>query len=433
MNKILLSLPLLSILSFKVQATTMSLKDALERVSTQNLEFAIEEYKIEQAQTDIARVKAEFNPKLDATLGAGPINKATGDSLNSTEDKNRWGALYIGSIEFTWPIYSWGRKSDYLKAANAGVEVKAQDKKLKELEIRYNIKKTYFGVLYATSLLDFVKGTKDDLSKALDNKKLSPKDRFRLEILMEQINSKEAEIKKNLDLAQRGLRLYTGCVDPTMKMKDEWLEIIDRELKDLNYYVQIAKDEKPEIQKLNRGIEAKHSLSKAEFKGNYPIFAFLTKYDFAYTNMRNAQKSAFAYDPYNGTNAVIGIGLKWTFDFGVTNAKSAKVYAEALELEAQRRYADEGIPTLVEKAWLEVKEAEVNLAANKRASKLGKQWLAKFMGGASLGVISDTKEMIEAYQARLLTLKDYYEAIYKHHMAWAELSLAVGKEVDPTL
>ncbi len=96
-----------------------------------------------------------------------------------------------------------------------------------------------------------MKGTKDDLSKALDNKKLSPKDRFRLEILMEQINSKEAEIKKNLDLAQRGLRLYTGCVDPTMKMKDEWLEIIDRELKDLNYYVQIAKDEKPEIQKLN--------------------------------------------------------------------------------------------------------------------------------------------------------------------------------------
>ena len=164
MNKISLSLILSLATSLCANATEMGLRDALDRVSGQNLEFAVEEYKIEQAKTDISRVKAEFNPKLDATLGAGPINKATGDSLNSTEDKNRWGALYIGSIEFTWPIYSWGRKGDYLKAANAGVEVKEQDKKLKELEIKYNIKKTYFGVLYATSLLDFVKGTKEDLS-----------------------------------------------------------------------------------------------------------------------------------------------------------------------------------------------------------------------------------------------------------------------------
>ncbi len=433
MNKSLALLSLFHfILSFPVQASTITLKDALNRIQEQNLELPIEDYKIQQAESDISRVKAEFNPKLDATLGAGPINKATGDSLNYSEDKNRWGALYIGNIEFTWPLYSWGRKSDYLKAAQGGVAVKQEDKKLKELELRFNIKKTYFGVLYATTLLDFIKGSRDDIAKVLENKKLSDKDRFRLEILIEQINSKEAEIKKNLDLALHAFQLYVGSVDKTLRPKEDWLETTERELKELPIYLEAAKEDKPELKKLKMGIEAKHSLAKAEFKGNYPVVAFLAKYDFAYTNMRNAQKSAFAYDPYNGTNAVIGFGIKWSFDFGVTNAKSAKVHAEALELEAQRRFADEGIPVMIEKAWLEVREAEQNLAAQKKASKLGKQWLTKYMGGASLGVV-DSKELVDAYQARLLTLKDYYEAIYKHHMAWADLCLAVGKEIDPTL
>lgn len=430
------SLTLLSffnlILSFQTQANSLTLKEALQRVPDQNLELTVEDYKIQQSETEISRVKAEFYPKLDATLGAGPINKATGDSLNSQEDKNRWGALYIGNIEFTWPLYSWGRKSDYLKAAQDGISVKQEDKKLKELEIRYNIKKTYYGVLYATTLLDFVKGSREDIAKVLENKKLAEKDRLRLEILTEQINSKEAEIKKNLDLALRAFRLYVGSIDKTLKPKEDWIEITDRELKELSFYLQAAQDEKPELKKLQLGIEAKHSLSKAEFKGNYPVVAFLAKYDFAYTNMRNAQKSAFAYDPYNGTNAVIGVGIKWSFDFGVTNAKSAKIHAEAMELEAQRRFADEGIPVMIEKAWLEVREAEQNLMAQKRASKLGKQWLTKYMGGASLGIV-DSKDLVDAYQARLLTLKDYYEAIYKHHMAWADLCLAVGKEIDPTL
>jgi len=423
---------ILSLLSLPTQAGTYTLKEALERIQDRNLELPIEDYKIEQSETDISRIKAEFNPKLEASLGAGPINKATGDSLNSSEDKNQWGALYIGSIEFTWPLYCWGRKEDYLKAANKGISVKQEDKFLKELEIAYNIKKTYFGALYATTLLDFIKGARDDIEKVLENKKMAEKDRFRLEILKEQINAREAEIKKNLDLALHAFRLYTGSVDETLKPKDEWLEITERELKDFSYYLKIAQENKPEFQKLKLGIDAKHLLAKAEYKANYPVIAFLTKYDFAYTNMRNAQKSTFAYDPYNGTNAVVGFGFKWSFDFGVTNAKAAKINAEALELEAQRRYADEGIPTLIKKAWLEIEEADKNLNAQKKASKLGKQWLTKLMSSASLGII-ESKELVDAYQARLLTLKDYYEAIYKHHMAWAELTLAVGKEIDPTL
>lgn len=54
------------------------------------------------------------------------------------------------------------------------------------------------------------------------------------------------------------------------------------------------------------------------------------------------------------------------------------------------------------------------------------------MMGGLLGLL-DGKEIVQAYQARAQTYKDYLEAVYHYNIAWASLSRSIGQEVDPEI
>jgi hypothetical protein len=126
------------------------------------------------------------------------------------------------------------------------------------------------------------------------------------------------------------------------------------------------------------------------------------------------------------------VGLKLDFQWQLAQAKSGKLAAEALELEAKQGFAYQGIELEVRKAYLEVQEAESRLSAAKKGYSSGKKWLTKEIISYSSG-LSGSGGLAEAYGARAETTKSYYEAVHLHHMAWASLSKAVGKEVDPVM
>lgn len=411
----------------------LSLEQALARGFSQNMELKAESAKVEQAIADIDRVYGEFGPHIQGTAGLGPITKTTGNALHSQEDSSKWGAAFLGRLEFTQPIYAWNRKSDYLTAARHGKIVSEEDVRLKKNGLRYSIKESYYGTLYTLSLLDFIREGKKDIERVETDlgKKITKEDRFKLEILRSQIELKEAEVVKAYELARASLALRVGAkLEEEILPQEEWIEESERKIEPFEHYLAIARREKPEFRQLEAGIVAKKALASAEWKGQLPVLAVLAKYDFAKTAIRQDQQSVFAYDPYNQDIFVMGIGFKWDFQWGLQNAKASKYSAEALELEAKQAYATTGLAVLVKKAWLELNEAEAKMKSARAGSKAAKKWLANAMMGVSSG-LGDVKKIVDAYQARALTLKDFYEAIFRHHMAWAELSQVVGIEVDP--
>lgn len=410
----------------------ITLSEALERGKKSNGEILSELQKVEQAKADIARVDGEFGPKIEGTAGLGPMTAARGNALNSIESRNDIGAVFLGSLELTQPIFTWGRKAAYQNAAEHGRLVSVEGVRAREIEVSYQIKEAYYGALYALSLKDFIKGGLEDLEKVeKEMKKITKEDKFRLEIFRAQVEGKAAEVDKGLALARAALRLRTGSKE-AIEPKEEWIEAEEREHKDLQSYIAMARVERPEFRQLEAGIVAKSELARAERKGDLPVVAILAKYDFAYTSKRENQSSVFAYDPYNQDSMVFGLGLKWNFQWGLQTAKADKYAAEAVELEAKGNYANAGIPVAVEKAWQELLEAETKLGSALKANKAAKRWLSGAMMGAGSG-LGDARKIVDAYQARALTQKDYLEAVYRHHMAWAELSRAVGREVDPLL
>jgi outer membrane protein len=413
----------------------LNISEAINKGVQSNMELRSESAKVNQALADIDRVHGEFGPRIEGKAGLGPTTKATGNALSSRTQSNRWGAIFLGQLEFTQPIFTWGRKTDYLRAADLGVVVRREDLRLREIELRYQIKEAYYGSLYAGSLLDFIREGKKDIEAVESElaKKIGKEDRFRLDILQSQILGKEAEVERAHKVALAGLALRVGAkTGEEIAPAEDWIENAERKIEPVEHYLKLARAEKPEYRQLEAGITAKKALASAEWKASLPVLALLARYDFAYTAAREDQQSIYAYDPFNQDNFVVGLGVKWDIQWGLPAAKAAKFSAEAVELEAKQSYAQDGLSLLVRKAWLELIEAEAKLKASRDGAKAAKKWLAHSLIGVSSG-LGDVRKIVDAYQARAATLKDSYEAIFEHHLAWARLSQAVGVEVDPLI
>ena len=135
------------------------------------------------------RIKGEFNPKVNITFGAGPVNKETGNSVTSQKESSL-GPLFLGSLKLTYPIWTWGKKSDLIRAASYGKDVEKENVAIQKLDIIYNVKKFYYGNLLAKTLLRFAEETETDvldIIKTMKEKKASKEDRYRIEILASEI------------------------------------------------------------------------------------------------------------------------------------------------------------------------------------------------------------------------------------------------------
>jgi outer membrane protein TolC len=389
-----------------------------------------------QAAQDLRRVGGEFGPRFEALVGMGPITKASGNATASVEDKSSIGRMFIGKLSLTQPLFTWGRKGNYENAATAGIHVKEAESALKENDLRFEVKEAYHGYQLANSFRDFIEGGKAELTKALEGRKAKKrreeKPDYRLEIFLGEVQAREAEVKKYLELAREGLALRLGQPRGTVQVKDEWIIPETRQRKPVEDYVAMAHASRPEFRQLNEGIFAKRSLAKAEKKALLPVLVFLASYELADTNVRPQQPGVFSYDPYNRDTYTLGVGFKLDFQWSLQDSKSAKLRAEAEELSAKEEFAIRGVETEVRKAYLEVEEAEARLDAARRSYDAGKKWLTSAVIGYSSG-LGAPQGLVDAYGARAETTKSYFEAVHRHHMAWAMLSKVVGAEVDPIL
>ena len=417
-------------------AESLTLPQSIDRALTHNKELKSQKWKTDQAESDRQRVGAEFGPHIEALAGIGPITKAIGNAALSTEYKSSYGRMIMGKISVTQPLYAWGRSARYLDAAQAGIVVEQAAYRQKEEDVRLQVKEAFVGYQLTNSLLDFITSAKSDLEKARADRKnkkgAEKKDDLRLDIFTKEVESREAEVKKNFELAKEGLSLRLGAERGSVLPKQVWLLPDSRQKQTVEFYVQKARGQRSEFTQLEQGILAKHNLAKAEKLGAFPVLAILGSYEIANTNVRTPQPGGvFAYDPYNRQVWALGVGLKLDLQSNLPFVKAAKYEAEAEELIAKQDFAQQGIEIEVRKAYLDLEEAETRLQATTDAYKISKKWLTSELIGFSAG-LGSSQNLVEAYGARAETAKSYFEALYRHYLAWAQLSHAVGQEVDPS-
>ncbi len=443
MTKRILSLKLLIfLLCFPVQVFAenniekVDLKNAIQ-LSLKNSD-TIQEKKLDvkKAENLQTEIRGNFNPKVNVNLGVGPINKETGDALTS-QTKNSWGPILIGNIKLTYPLWAWGKKKDLLNAASYAKSIEEQNVKIEKSDLISNIKKLYFGHLLSKTLLKFANETKDDVEGILSDmkkKKSSKEDQFRLEILISDIKTKIIEIKEKFLLTRKALSFLISGKENGMNYspQEDWLEYKKRTVRKNEYYISLAKKSLPQWDQINSGILAKKDLLKAEKKSKYPIFGILAEGKWSQTNQRNKQQSSFAFDPYNEKSLSIGLGVTMDLDWGITDSKIEKIKLDIGKLEKKNSFAQKALTIQIIKSIERIRTSEKKVKYLKRAKKFAKKWLSRVVMAISMGLLNSEK-IVDAYGARALTFKNYFEAIFEHHMAWSNLSKIIGQEIDPIL
>ena len=127
-----------------------------------------------------------------------------------------------------------------------------------------------------------------------------------------------------------------------------------------------------------------------------------------------------------------GFGITMDLDWGITDSKIQDIKLDINKLERQSSFAQKGLILEIIKSIENIKTSEKKVQYLKRSKKFAKRWLNRVVMAISMGLLNSEK-IVDAYGARALTFKNYFEAIFEHHMAWSNLSKKIGQEIPKVI
>lgn len=214
--------------------------------------------------------------------------------------------------------------------------------------------------------------------------------------------------------AMAGLRLLAG-----VDRKDQ-LEVADSRLKpvplpeeSLEELQSRAMTERPEIQQLTAGLEARRAWMMAKRSESYPNLYAGVVGGISYSPLREDVSAAGVYDPFSYAGATPVLGLKWDWASGRQPAQVAKARAELESTLALKSFAQKGIPFEVEEQYHSVHAHHEMVQNLYDASRSSRRWVianyADFEAGLEQAdkVISAMLAYIQAYSEYLRKVNDY--------------------------
>jgi len=388
-----------------------------------------------KAQLDEA--KAGFFPKLEMQGILAPMYEITGNPNDSDSSYDTWKPYYLFDARLIFPIFTSGRVKNYKLAAQNGIEVAKSETGKKALEVILATKEFYYQYQLSRTLYGVVKGAKEILEdaikqarKLLKKKKIKTQDLLKLQVYYATALEKFELAKKGLVLAKAAVGLQMGLSEgEEIKIKDTKIAPVPFELRELEYYQQLAKEYRPEYKMVRHWLVAQRALVDVERANHFPNFFVGSQLEYRKTDNVEDQKSAFAYDDYNDFRPGIGVGFQWKWDYGTVKAKIRQANAEYMKIVEKGKFATLAIPMDVKRCYYDLKEARNNMDHHKPAMKAAKKWMIIEVSNYTIG-INEAEDLLEAVGADAISKYNYYNAILKYNMAVAKLSVAVGKEVS---
>jgi outer membrane protein len=351
---------------------------------------------------------------------------------------NLKGVFTRTEIRLVQPIYTFGKISAGITAAEAGVEATRSKQSGQVNDVELNVRKAYWGAKLAREMVSMLNEGVDFLTEA--QKKIdqelaegegnaSVTDRLRLRAMRAEIEARVLEAQRGHDLAKAGLRALIGPNAPAdLDVDEEALAPLSVPARELGQYADLAHVRRPEIKALNQMVAAKRALADLEWRRQLPDFVLLGTAQYAYASSIDHPKNAFANNPYNTSGVGLAAALRMPLDLFAKNATAHKLRAEAQEAEFRRSEAMGGINFEVEKAFAEMKEADLRLKAVQKGEKAARQWIAAIMQNISVG-LAETKDFSDALLAFFQSRARLLQVQYDYNIAVSSMVRVSGADV----
>jgi outer membrane protein TolC len=343
--------------------------------------------------------------------------------------------LFANQVLLTQPVYTGGRIRYHNQQAKLGVQAAGVDVAQAKLQIAYQVRRAYYGILLGRQLVRVVDNATGQFRavEKLAQSLLAEGDEFvtttdvnRIRALRLSAESQKIEFQHAVDLAHAGLRAAMGLspLEP-LTIADVRLEVkpVTLELPDL---LAVAAARRPEVIKAGIGVDnagLKIKLAEAEYCPTVGLYSSVNTLD---------GRRTFP-NPHDPLIMAAGVSAEWKlFAGGRRNAERRKAQYELLQAKHLQQAALTLVGLEVEKAYLEYREASKQLPVAEKARGDAQATLKGFHDQFAANLIAD-KDMPKYFENLLttqlllsLTEARYNQKLYLYNIALAKIRLVTA-------
>ncbi len=411
-----------------------SLRQCLELAERNYSSVAEANARLAQARAQLSQARTAPFSDFSSTAGVALAPTVRGTNIYSPNTdvaltKDMALAWQVG-VEGTIPLWTFGKISSVVDAANAQVHLKQHEVQKVRNELKLNVRQAYYGVLFARDALDLVREAirridkhVNSLERAVEEEDADEVPLFKMKMYQAELQARESEAARQEAIAMAGLRLLVGA--KSFEIQADSLPQPRHHLAPLSHYLSAARLHRPEVNMARVGVIARQAQLRREKARYFPDLGLSLSGGWSQAPEVTDQLNPFVSDRANYLRYGAAIGLRWKLDFLPQSARVAEAQAKLDEMRATEQYALGGIGVEVEKAFIEAQDAKRRLDAYTRAAQYARRWLITVQQGIDIGVYEDEDVVTPAKE---YALKRFSEvgATYDYQMALARLALATG-------
>lgn len=364
--------------------------------------------------------------------GTAVYSRSTAQSLVTGVGEG-YAPFFQFSVGGVLPLYTFGKIDAGNRAAEANVRVQEWDlEKFRQL-VRMDVRRAYFGAMFARDARYLATEVSKNLEKALAKvkKKLrkgdttaEEADRLRLEVYRDEINARVADADRGEQYALAALKFITG-VQTDFDVPDEPLERPKTPLGPLLQYLAAARLYRPEVNQARAGVVARSALVDLARARMFPDIGVGIFASYSTAPSAIVQNNAWLLDPFNRFGFGAALGVRWNLDLLPAAARVQQAEAQLEETRALERLALGGIATEVENAYASAVEARKREEAWGKAERRSRQWISLTQDMIDLGT-RDDKALIEPLRTYVNARLAHLYALHDSNITMSELARVTG-------
>ena len=373
---------------------------------------------------------------LPPIVGTPVYSSATQLVLNPTIQSLTSPSVRL-DLNGTVPLYTFGKIEAGAAAARAGVRVSEWDVEKQRLSVRNDVRRAWYGVLFARDvryigkeILDKLDEHIDKIAKKLDDgdESVNEVDKLRLDVYREDLRARMSEPVKGETMALAAIRFFTG-MSGDVEIPDVPLKKPELDLLPVTSWLEAARLYRPDLKMAQAGLDARSRLVDLARARLLPDLGLSLSSSYAFSPSAERQQNPWVGDNFNHFYYGFALGFRWNLDILPQVARIAQARAQLEEVQANLRLALGGVAVEVEHAHATAVDAKTRLEAFERSERRAKQWASKIQSSVDLGT-EDEKTLVEPLRAYATARINRLQATYDYVAALSQLVFVTGWEPD---
>lgn len=391
----------------------LSLQECIHIALKKNPEILASKEQVQKSFFKIGETRSEYFPDVELSVNA-----------QKSYQENRTGSEYLtqysAGVSLTQTLFDFGKTSKKVEIQKEFYRATEWQSKDIILQIVYNVKRAFFGVLKAKKQNETAQEVLRQAQKHLELARgfyevgLKPK----IEVTKAEVELSNAKLglitaQRQLKEAFLNLKMAMGVIDiPDFDIKEE--EYVLRKL-DENEALNIAIERNPQLQVIRVNKQA--SIFTEEFvrREYFPTFTGLGNYGYT-GEFPLHQKWSLLFQ------MSLPLFSGWSTAYKLKQARADTAYYFYKEDSLRQQ-----ITSQIKNLFIQLKEASQKIDTLKIALKQAKENLDLAMGRYEVGV-GTSIEVVDAIVLYEQTNTQYWQAFYDYNVTYAEIEKTVGLE-----